>query len=331
METSHAPRRIAWIDALDAYHLLVIGLIELTRWCDSPRLKRTFVRLIAAAAWRWSQKRATIDAALEHALAVPHQSERDVISRAVFKHRWEEIFSYAHCSQDLTAFRDARLEGVEHLEVVIAEGRGALLWTSALGRRLAARAVLHEHGFGIFQIHGTWHLGEFATAGMTCVRAGVTRRFLDRRLLRWLSDITYLPDTGSLDLVRHLQRLLARNTLVCITGDAPSGQRLMPVRLLETTQLFPAGLISLAQFCGSPILPLHCVTERDGRLRVVIDAPIRIAPDADRERDHQHALQQLAQLLESYVWRYPGQYRNWHLIGPADGSARSHATQPHSA
>jgi lauroyl/myristoyl acyltransferase len=329
-ETSRAPRRNAWIDTLDVYHLLVIAVIEFTRWCGSPRLQRMLVRAIAGAAWRWSKKREIIDAVLERALGVERRSERDAIAREVFTHRWEEIFSYAPCAEDLTAFRSARLEGAEHLRAALAEGRGALLWTSALGRRLAARAVLHENGFSIFQVHGTHHLGEFAAPGATWVRHAATRRFLDRRLRRWVSDIAYLSESGSLDLVRHVQRLLARNTLVCITGDAPSGRRLMPIRLLGTTQLFPAGLLSLAQFCGSPILPLHCVTARDGRLRVIIDAPIHISPEADRERDHQQALQRMAQLLESYIRRYPGQYRNWHLLGGTEAPSDSHAAQPDS-
>ncbi|MGZ8209476.1 MAG: lysophospholipid acyltransferase family protein [Burkholderiales bacterium] len=314
--TPNAPSRTRLIDAFDVYHLLVIALILITRWCDAPRLRRSLVRVIGGAAHRWSQKRATMERALESALALDRQADRAAIVRQTFMHRWEEIFSYAPCTEDIRAFQRARVEGAEHLRAALAEGHGALLWTSALGKGLAARAVLHGHGFAICQVHGTDHLGEFSTSdGLTRVRSAIIKRFLDAREKRWLSELVYLPAAGSLAFARQLRQRLERNTIVCMTGDFYSGQRLMPVRILGHTQFFPAGLVGLAQLCRAPILPMYCVTENDGRLRVVVEAPIRVSSDADREHGYQRILDQLAQLLESYIRRYPGQYRHWHRLG----------------
>jgi lauroyl/myristoyl acyltransferase len=314
--TPNAPSRTRLIDAFDVYHLLVIALIEITRWCDAPRLRRALARVIGGAAHRWSRKRGTMERALESALALDRQVDRATIARQVFVHRWEEIFSYALCTADIRAFQTACVEGAEHLRAALAEGHGALLWTNALGKRLAARAVLHGHGFAICQVHGTEHLGEFSTSdAMTRVRAAVIKPFLDAREKRWLNELLYLPTGGSLVGARQLQQRLERNTIVCMTGDAYSGQRQMPVRILGHTQFFPAGLVGLAQLCRAPILPMYCVTENDGRLRVVVEAPIRVSSDADREHDYQRILDRLAQLLESYIRRYPGQYREWHRLG----------------
>jgi lauroyl/myristoyl acyltransferase len=57
---------------------------------------------------------------------------------------------------------------------------------------------------------------------------------------------------------------------------------------------------------------MFCFREDSGE-RLVIETPIVIEDD-DRERGTREAVARYARLLESYVRRYPEQYRNWHVL-----------------
>jgi predicted LPLAT superfamily acyltransferase len=56
---------------------------------------------------------------------------------------------------------------------------------------------------------------------------------------------------------------------------------------------------------------MFCLQEGN-RTRLIIESPIRIESDGDRERSMNRRVLQYVSLLESYCKRYPEQYRNWH-------------------
>jgi predicted LPLAT superfamily acyltransferase len=54
------------------------------------------------------------------------------------------------------------------------------------------------------------------------------------------------------------------------------------------------------------------VQETPDRISIIIESPIFIDRDDDRERCLEKAVTQYVRLLESYIKKYPEQYRNWH-------------------
>ena len=64
------------------------------------------------------------------------------------------------------------------------------------------------------------------------------------------------------------------------------------------------------------MLPMFCFDDSAGRPCLTIEPPIPIAPGRDRVRAMADALTKYARMLESYVTRYPAQYRGWHLLAP---------------
>jgi lauroyl/myristoyl acyltransferase len=81
--------------------------------------------------------------------------------------------------------------------------------------------------------------------------------------------------------------------------------------LLGEPMSFATGMVSVARTGGAALLPLFCVREPDGRLRVIVEPAIPVSHGRDRETVEQ-PLRSYADLLGTYIRRYPEQYRNWH-------------------
>jgi lauroyl/myristoyl acyltransferase len=74
-------------------------------------------------------------------------------------------------------------------------------------------------------------------------------------------------------------------------------------------------MVSLAKLAGATILPLFCFSNSDGQTTLILESPIPLDLDDSRKQVNEKALMYYADLLESYIRRYPDQYRNWHLVG----------------
>ena len=90
------------------------------------------------------------------------------------------------------------------------------------------------------------------------------------------------------------------------------------MKFLWLTDYFPTGLVSLAKLSGAAMLPLFCIHETHDRTSIFIESPIAIDRDGDRERCLEKAVTQYVRLLESYIKKYPEQYRNWHELHGQD-------------
>jgi predicted LPLAT superfamily acyltransferase len=76
-------------------------------------------------------------------------------------------------------------------------------------------------------------------------------------------------------------------------------------------------MVSLARMSGAPILPMFCIQERGCAACLTIEPPIEIQLKVSRERALENAFSQYIRLLESYIRKYPEQYRDWRSV---DGS-----------
>jgi lauroyl/myristoyl acyltransferase len=119
----------------------------------------------------------------------------------------------------------------------------------------------------------------------------------------------------SLAFTRHLSRLLIANGIVCVAGDATLGRRHVPLTFLGAPDRFPTGVVTLAKTTGAAVLPAFCLRAPHGRSRVVIEPPLAVPPDLDRDRGVEEVLRRFVTRLERYARRHPSSYLNWHLVG----------------
>lgn len=308
------------IIAKDLYLLSVIALIKVVSWLPSLMLKRFVVVGIAFTAYRVSSsKRRLSEKNLSEAF--DGKLDRDQILRIVrgsFYEFWHNIFSLSLSNAERAALKRVELRGAEHLHRSLKDGRGAILLESShFSKRTLAKQILHENGFSIHQVHSETHFGGFGNHGnpVSWVGRHIIKRFFERREKLFVAEIIYLLRSDSLIFTRTLLDRLKRNTILCSAGDGKVGQKLIPLKFLGRTDLFPTGMVSLAKISGAPVLPMFCIRDRNGQISLIIERPIHIETDAERERGLETSVTQYVSILESYIRRYPEQYRNWQFLG----------------
>jgi lauroyl/myristoyl acyltransferase len=317
----------AWrlAEPIDLYYLLAIGLVFLVGREPLARLRPLLASLLGACAFRVSMpKREAMARALMSAFPERSASERRALARAALSEFWNEMFCWTLMRRERRALAAASLEGVERLEMALRAGNGAILWESnGFGQRIASRSILRQAGWSPVVVHGANALGGFDTpdAARTWARRNLVRPFFEHLERRLVGQIMYLPASESLAFIRALASLLRENQVICISSDGIHGRRRKRPPFLGRSIEFSTGMISLAAQSGAPLLPMFCVRERGGALRLVVEASLATSGSSDRDARVEACLRRYRDLLEAYVRRYPRQYRNWHQIGAAHGPA----------
>jgi lauroyl/myristoyl acyltransferase len=302
----------------DLYSLFVIALIKIVSGFPSPLPKNLTVKGIAFAAYHVSKKKRhsmekNLSEAFDGKLA---EHQRREIVKGVFYEFWRETFSRWPTSQERAVFKSVEIQGVEHLHKALKNGRGVILWESnAFGRRTLSKQILHENGFLIHQVYAEVHLKGFLTTdpdrSNSWVRDHMIKTEMERCEKPFLAEIIYLPSSDSLVFTRILLDRLKQNAILCIPGDGRSGEKLLPMRFLGHTMLFSTGMVSLAKISGASILPILCIQEKNGKTSLIIEPPILIETEVGREQVLEKGVIQYVSLVESYIRKYPEQYRNW--------------------
>ena len=309
-----------FISVWDLYIIFVIALIKAVNWFSSPKLKEFVIKSIAFSAYRFSKnKRRLIETNLLRAFdGQLSEDQKRKIVEGTFYEFWHDTFSLLPSGAERDALKEVNLHGVEHLQRAIKEGKGAILWESnSFCRRDLAKQILHENRFSIHQVHGEHHFRSLLNDGnsSTWVRHRIINAFFEKCEKHFVADITYLPSSNSLAFTREVLNLLRQNAILVIPGDGQVGKKLISMKFFGRTDLFSTGIVSLAKISGAPVLPMFCVKGIDDRTSLIIEQPIQIERNADRERCLEDSVAQYISLLESYIKKYPEQYQKWRLLG----------------
>ena len=306
---------------VDLYLASVIAVATGTGWLGSRAAKETIAALLGSAAYRGSRrKRRLSEDAVARALGPGvGLADRRRIVRGALREFWREALSLVPTRRERAVLDGVEVQGLERLREPSRAGRGAILWESALfGRRLLAKRILREHGFAVYQVHAENHIGGFTNPDDgSVVRRRLIRPFFQRSQRRSVADVVELPLSDSLAFARILLRHLRDGHIVCSASDGTMGQNFVEVPVLGGTARFATGVITLARASGAPLLPMFCFAPRPGHTTLVIEPAIPIATKDTRDQTLQDAIAEYARLLESYVMRYPTQYRGWHMLDRA--------------
>jgi lauroyl/myristoyl acyltransferase len=308
----------------DLYFLTVITLIKAVSWFSSPKSKELLVRIIASAAYIFSRNKRqssknNLCQVFGEKLSEYHKRK---IIKGAFAEFWKETFSLIPTNFEKNTIKSANPTGVEHLQKALKNGKGAILWeSSSFGRRNLAKQILQQKGFFIHQVHSENHLAGFRHGrdSPTWVLQHIIKPFFDEHEKQFVGEIINIPNSDSLAFTRTLLDRLKQNAIICITGDVPLGQKLIPQKFLGQNILFPTGMVSLAKISGATILPMFCIQEKNNESRLIIENPILIASGVDREGILENGVSQYVSLLESYLRRYPEKHRVWHNLSRQQG------------
>ena len=200
-----------------------------------------------------------------------------------------------------------RLQGFERVEAGLERGRGVILWESPFGSRGRLHAVLLNRGIEFTQVHGAEHGGSGSWLGQRFIR-GINRR-AEEEIVPEIVDI----QEGAYAYLRLVKARLASNRIVCMPGLGPKGRRFVQLDFLGGQERFATGVASLAISTGAALIPVYTFKERPGSWKTVFEETVDFErlPGGKNARQAA-AVERYARLLESYIRRYPEQWRRWY-------------------
>lgn len=222
---------------------------------------------------------------------VPDELIRD--SLRSYARYWREAFRLP--SMDLAetaAAIDSSIEGQEHLERAMAEGKGAIL------------ALPHS---GNWDMAGVWCTQ--AWGGLSTVAERLKPESLYQRFVAYREDLGFeiFPlSGGETPPFGELAQRLRDNKIVCLLGERDLAAKGVPVTFFGEPTRMPAGPAKLAIETGAPLLPVHCWFT-DGGWGFSIDPPIDVSVGVDG------ATQALADRFAANIADHPA---DWHMLQP---------------
>jgi lauroyl/myristoyl acyltransferase len=243
-------------------------------------------------------KRAQLAANLAHATG---GAPRDPVVRRLVR---AVIVNEAHRSADLLwalgrpdeFLASVEMDGVEHAQKVVADGRGVIL------------SGVHLGGW------------ELATAIPRAVLPIPTTALVADDWLAWA--IQHMRTKVGLRVayrtapVSRLGGLLRAGEALVVLGDDASGSRprTQRVRFLDAEADLPCGVATMARLYRSPIVGFVVVRLGVRRWRVVVDPPFEPPPRHTREDGDRATLQHLADRWSEVVRAHPDQWSASFLI-----------------
>jgi len=134
-----------------------------------------------------------------------------------------------------------------------------------------------------------------------------------RRRLHERAGVTEIPVDRSFVPTLSVLRALEKNAIVAMQGDRDFDNTGVAVPFLGRPAYFPRGPIRVAMATGAAVLPAFIVRVPDGRYRAIVEEPLAVEREGDREAAFRANLARYVAILERYVRDYPEQ---WYCFYP---------------
>ena len=271
-----------------------------TRWPERPgrALFDLYARLMYGAMPRL---RNTVSDNLARVLGRP--AESDVVRAAareafhLYGRYWYETFRLRVMPPEEVNKRFA-LEGLEHADRALEQGRGAILALPHMGNWDAAGYFLCVNGYRV------------AAVAELLRPTRVFEQFLRHREALGMRIV---PLTSGKEAGFEAARLVLENWLVGLVADRDLGGRGVDVDMFGATRKLPAGPALLSVRTGSPLLAAAIFTTDDGWF-CRISEPLRVEMTGETRADVTALTRLLARHFERAIAARPV---DWHMFQPA--------------
>jgi len=219
-----------------------------------------------------------------------------------------EFFKFSTINKS-NIFEHVNFSGKRHLDSALDQGRGAILATLHFGTMQYPLVALGHLGYPINQ------LGDRDTKApeFSYIHRKIALKY--RIIIEKSFKAKHIHISRS---IIPMYRCLKNNELLMINVDGVGGlkgQRLkanyLQINFLGHRAFFPAGAARLSRKMGSPIIPVVCIRQPDGRHKIAIDSPIDIHFTENQDYDIQICTQKLLNHMEKYIKMYPDQWLLW--------------------
>jgi lauroyl/myristoyl acyltransferase len=193
--------------------------------------------------------------------------------------------------------QSARLvESVEGFSRIVEgrqRGKGVLLLTAHLGN-------WEVGGFMLAQVRMPIHV-----VLVPDIFPGVERA---RRRLHERGGVTEIPIDKSFVPTLSVMRALEQNAIVAMQGDRDFNNTGIAVPFFGRDAYFPRGPLRVAMATGATVLPSFIIRVADGRYRAVVEQPLEVTREGDRDEALRANLIRYVEILERYVRAHPSQW-----------------------
>ena len=234
---------------------------------------------------------------LARVLGVPPAEVPDSLIRASlasYARYWREAFRLPSMNMTkLNARIEHCLNGYEHIDAGLAEGRGVIL------------ALPHSGNWDMAGVWVTQHYGTFTTVAERLQPESLYRRFTD---YRETLGFEMLPLTGGdRSPSEILAERLRANRIICLMADRDLTRNGVQVDLFGEATRLPAGSAKLAIETGAALLTVHCSNEPD-------DWVFNVGGPVDTSSgDVRVITQALADRFADGIAAHP---EDWHMLQP---------------
>jgi KDO2-lipid IV(A) lauroyltransferase len=234
--------------------------------------------------------------------ASPREARR--VARASFRHFAGHVVESVRVQSVLTAenWRD-------HLEIEAPEESIKMLVASE------PPVFLVTGHLGSWEVAGLWL--SFFRPVYTIARPmnnPLVQKFIERQHLRSIHGMTFLPKNHAFT-PEVIKAWSERRAAFAVLMDQHAGRSGIWMDVLGVPASVHTSPARLHFMSGHPLIVGAFVRVGPLRYRVIVSAPIRMAPTHDREQDTRKLMGELNQHLEALIRRYPEQYlwmhRRW--------------------
>lgn len=245
---------------------------------------------------------AALRANLAQILGAPEDSPeverkvRELIDAHFFA--WADFLHFATRPAEQAARLVENVVGFDRILQARARGKGALLVTAHLGNWEVGGLMLAE-------VKQPIHVVLVPDIFPAVERA--------RRRLHERGGVTEIPIDRSFAPTLAVLRALNGNAIVAMQGDRDFNNTGIAVPFFGRKAYFPRGPFRVAMATEATVLPAFVVRVPDGRYRAIIEDPLPIDRDGDREAALRRNIERYVSILERYVRQYPEQ---WYCFYP---------------
>lgn len=245
--------------------------------------------------------------------ALPGTASFDAITRACFQTHFVEQYiswSFERIGRE-TASSYLEIEGLEALEELRNEGRGAVLVHPHMGPAQLPLCVLGHMGFEMHQVGGGGVAHEMSERGKAC-------EALRHRLEEGIPATIWDGQNYLRPLIRALENGAFVLTALDGTGGGQELGRRVTQKVCGQPMRLPVGSAWLALASGAALLPLHThyIGGQGAPFRSVVGREIPLDRQAPRRQALNSAAEALSLFMERVLTRHPGDWHFWDEFEP---------------
>ena len=203
----------------------------------------------------------------------------------------EMFFSATPRLQDL--LNRIRIHGKEHLEKVLALGKGVVAVSAHIGNFTLISVKMVEEGYPFIMLIKESQFEAVAKA---------LRMLQDRQGGRFI----YMSPWK--EALRKILVCLRSNEIICLLADEKKRRTGIDVDIFGQSAATALGPAVLSQRTGSPVVPVFIVRQQDGTHDIFIEPPLDHHVTGARKEDERTLTAAYTKVIEEYVRTYPEQW-----------------------